>query len=165
MWEGIKLPLQIPFVSVYLPPHLFNLLIIPPLLQEYGSQPFSLWVTKVDDEISFQSLRARRCLKYYSIWWIRNPRIRQLLRYDPKIVLKMFEFLQDTLCAVEFFFFRIAFKWEFLYYTFIRWGNLYYCIMPPHSALVLGFQRTGRLLWKPLLLWRMCLFSRSPEYC
>lgn len=67
MWEGVKLLLQIPFISGYLPPRLFNLLIIP-LLQKYGSQPFSLWVTKVDDEISFQSPRARRCLKYYSIW-------------------------------------------------------------------------------------------------
>lgn len=35
--------------------------------------------------------------------------------------------------------------------------------MLPHSALVLGFQRAGRLLWEPFLLQRMCLFSRPPR--
>jgi len=59
-------------------------------------QPFSLQVNK-REEISITEGKD-----LFEILWY--PRVRLLLGYDPKVVLKTFVFFQDTSCTESFYF-------------------------------------------------------------
>lgn len=83
-------------------------------------------------------------IRWYLVTY-RSIRIKQLLACDPKIVLKLVVLLQDIHVQWGWVFFQVAFTREFFRDEEISRALI-------NSALVLGFQRAAKLLWKKTFL-------------